>query len=553
MIEDLNIRALKKKIENAAGLLNDKVNIVVKESFILDTLELFKKEEITQNDFFKKFDELIKGIDSTIEGNPSKSEKIKKKYPISDKSKNKYEIDFNDKTFKFEFYLNTDNDLIFTHFDELIDSPKVTMWQDLIVPILLSFAISIYFRCQFCFFLILFPALHIVLYFILKHTKNDKVIWINESSTDIFRKLARRRKICIRQIVYFFLNWGNMWFFCALLLLLFENIRNNKTFIVEFSSILVKGILAQLLPPSIVKWIAFTSEVTSEVTSIPNPIELLIEFIKKTPIEYISFGLEIIIFILVIILMFYSLTYLLRIWSLNIWSPSILSLLILLVGFFNKDNWVFVGILLVVVNQVLSKDIIFMSTNINIEKKQQLEKYTATYQGQTKEIKLKFITNIIIAFLYLLIIIFNKSLIIKPFLTLNNIHFQDFKFLDLFIIGTERIMALLMLSLFFRIPKFNLENYIDRIQLLIDYIANMVYQNNDLPIPKFKNEIRLFINEEIEPKETITNLVELPSDIKVIWSKEPDWSKDPNNCVAEVLVIYSDRSYHKHHVRLYIE
>ena len=66
-------------------------------------------------------------------------------------------------------------------------------------------------------------------------------------------------------------------------------------------------------------------------------------------------------------------------------------------------------------------------------------------------------------------------------------------------------------------------------------------------------EIRLFINEEIEPKETITNLLELPSDIKVIWSKEPDWSKDPNNCVAEVLVIYSDRSYHKHHVRLYIE
>ena len=528
MNENVNRQILNNKIDIAKNLLDNNVDLEVKESFILDTLELLK-EEMTVEEYSNQLVSLVRYLNPTLAEYSSEQNKNL----IYDKFKNKYEFDFNGNKFRFEFYHKTDNSLnslILTHFDKLIDGPKVTRKRDIVVPLLLSFAIWITFgiNCYSLLFLSL-PALNIILYIYLLSQKNEKIIWVNESSIDIFRKWARRRKIPDVQIIYFFLNWFNMWIFCVFLLILFFDIQNNKNIFVDYiGRLAVRTSLSNIDP-----FYLFSDKIYSFI-----------------PQEYVSFIVRIGILIFIIVLVFYGVTYLLRMWNLDIFSTAIITSLILLVGFLNKDYWIFVGIVLVIVNQLLSKDIIFMSTNVSIEKVQRLEKYMATYQGKINEVKLKFLTNTAIALLYLFIIIFNESLIIRPTLVFFNNDLPKFELLNMFIIGTERILVLSLIFLIFRNQKLNIKKYFNIVQLLLNYISDVIYKNNEFAAPKFVDEIHLSKNEKIDAIETITNLVELPSDIKVIWKEEPNWDINTEECLAEVIVIYSNRDFYTHQVRL---
>ena len=120
----------------------------------------------------------------------------------------------------------------------------------------------------------------------------------------------------------------------------------------------------------------------------------------------------------------------------------------------------------------------------------------------------------------------------------------------MFIIGTERIFVLSLIFFISRLPKLNVKKYFDKIQLLFNFISDVIYKNNEFVAPKFVDEIQLFKNEKIDAIETITNLVELPSDIKAIWAEEPNWDMNQDNCLVEVIVIYSDRRSFTHQVSL---
>ena len=524
MSENVNRQKLIDEIDFAKNLLENDVNLEVKESFISDTLELLK-EEITFEDYSKKLNDLLIELNSTLTTHSSEqNERL---------IKNEYEFNLNENTFRFEFYHkknNSSNSLNFTHFDKLIDGPKITKKRDLVVPILLFLAILITFGINLYSLLFLsLPIFNVILQLFLCYKKNDKIIWVNESSIDIFRKWGRRRKIPDIQIIYFLLSWLNMWLFSGFLLGLYYHIQKDSDILVDYiGKLAIKTGLINIDPFG---WLS----------------EIIYSFIPR---EFVSFTIRIGILIWIIFFIFYGLTFLLRIWSLNIFNTGIISSLILLVGFLSKDYWAFIGIVLVIVNQVLSKDIIFMSTNVSIEKIQMLEKYSGTHQGKINEVKLKFLTNTAIALLYLFIIIFNESLIIRPTFAFFGNNLPNFKLLDLFIIGTERIFVLSLMFFIFRLPELNVKKYFDKIQLLLNFISDVIYKNNEFVAPKFVDEIQLFKNEKIDAIETITNLVELPSDIKVIWAEEPNWDMNQDNCLVEVIVIYSDRRSFTHQVSL---
>lgn len=277
--------------------------------------------------------------------------------------------------------------------------------------------------------------------------------------------------------------------------------------------------------------------------------------ILATPNQTDNFYIVEMIVVLVIALStaILAVSYLLRIFNLNYWSTSLLTLFIVLIGFIGKDYWAFVALIFVIVNQILSKDIIYLTTHLNLSRKKDLQHYLSTFEGSGNEIRLKLKTNVAIALLYLFLIIFNDSKILKPFILFTSPNFPQNPLTNYLLIGIERIVVLCLLYVLLKNPRFSINRNKERIQILINYIASKLYKNVEELTPSFKDELQLYKNEKIEPSELIDNLSIIPSDAKVYWIREPNWDSNDKEIEVEVGVVYSNRSLYRHKSALFRE
>ena len=489
MMEKIDQDFVRSKINNINGI----VHVEIKESFLLDVVELLNVNIIKLDQFIEEYVDLIVKVNQEILKNQLLPEEKREKFPIY-------------KKYNFEFYFDYNNlRLVVIHFDKLVKENLITEWRDIFASIAMIFILIGYFIYGKSKDLQVYPLLilfilnfsHIILFLILKFNKqvtntNYKVIWVNkDSSLDLFRKLFRNRSVPDKYMVYFFLNWLNIWLFALLIL------------------------------------------------SIPNPKDKFYAIVMPL----------VIVFVLYIAVK--ALGYLLRIFNLNYWKTSLLTSIILLIGFIGKEYWPFVALVFVIVNQVLSKDLLYLATNINLSRKEGLEHYLSTFEGRENEIRLRFRINVVIALLYLFLIIFNESKFLKPLLLFTISNFPQNDLTNYLLTGVERIIVLALIYMVLKSSKFRFNQRKDEIQILINYVASKLYKNTEKSIPIFKDALQLHEKEKIEPSELINNLSILPSDIKVYWIKEPNWNSEENTLEAEVGVVYSDRSLYTHKCTLY--
>lgn len=496
MVGKINENVISSKIKNINGI----IHVDTQESFLLDVVELVNAERIAVEQFIEKYLDLIVKLNKEILKKQLLPEKKRKKFSIRNEFNNQLEFELEEDVFKFEFYFDYNKmKLVMVHFDKMIKENQITKWRDIIIPVCMIILIMYFIfgktpnTPQIWSLLLLFlvDVGHLILFGILRKSKrvinkNNKVIWINKSSFDFFRKWYRNRSVPDIYKIYFFLNWLNMWSF-SLLILATPN-QEDDFYIVEMIVVLVLALA-----------IAIT-----------------------------------------------AVGYLLRIFNLNYWSTSLLTLIIFLIGFIGKDYWSFVVLVFVIVNQILSKDIIYLTTDLNLSRKQGLQHYLSSFEGSENEIRLKLQTNIAIALLYLFLIIFHDSKILKPFILFTSPNFPQNPLTDYLLIGIERIILLFLLYMLLKNPRFSINKYKERIQILINYIASKLYKNVEELNPSFKDELQLYKNEKIEPTELINNLSTIPSGAKVYWIREPNWDSEDKEIEVEIGVVYSDRSLYRH-------
>lgn len=488
--------------------------VETRESFVSDIKELVDAGFITKSEVDKNYDELVEKINTILLSYQDQSN-IKKKYPIYEELKNRYEFKINDQKFNFEFFFDsTRNILVFSHFDKLIEDKEVTTKTDfglfigvLLFNLLLSFFIlpgEVKSRpLSFWFYIFALPTVNILIYGLVwykSHNKKNYTIWVNQNSIDHYRKLFRARTVSDLNKIYYFVSWLNLWFFCLILLSIPTGPNGS-----------VKSILCSLL-----------------------------------------------FLLITVMLMIYSVGYLLKMFRMTYWNISILSILLLLIGFLNKDYWAFIALVFVIVNQLLSKDILFLSNTITPEEIQKIETSLDTYTRKADTIRLTFQTNIVIAGLYLFIMIFNKSRFLVQLIQALGPNLKLNGTITTMITGIERLFLLALFVLFLKADTHWIvrckNKLINQFHSLVDYISDKLYRNKKLSEPNFREEFYVFPDEQISPKDLIANITDLPSDIKMIWQSEPgvDWKTDPNQTEfnSELLIIYPDRTYYKGNVLL---
>jgi hypothetical protein len=479
-----------------------------RESFDRDIKELVDAGLIIKSEVDKNYDKLVEKINNILLSCQDQSN-IKKKYPIYEELKNRYEFSINDQKFNFEFFFDTTrNVLVFLHFDKLIEDKEVTTITDFTL-FFLALLVNLIFVIinkppLFSFISILvLPVINIFLFiFVCYNSKKRKnyTIWVNQNSIDQYRKLFRARTVSDLNKIYYFVSWLNLWIFCLILVAIFTGYNGS-------------------------------------------PIEILV-----SPVVLLG----------TVIIMFYSLGYLLKMFRMTYWNVSILSILLFLIGFLNKDNWAFIALVFVIVNQLLSKDILFLSNTLTPEEIQKIETSLDTYTRKADKIRLTFQTNIVIVGVYLFIIIFNKSLFLVQFIQALNPYLKLNCTIITVITGIERLIFLVLFvfslktDIHWVVERKN--KLINQFHSLVDYISDKLYRNKRLAEPTFREEFYVFPDEQISPKDLIVNLTDLPSDIKMIWQSEPgiDWKTDPNQTEfnSELLIIYPDRTYYKGNVLL---
>ena len=491
-------------------------SIETKESFLLDVNELVQENFIKLEEINSNIGRLVKEINDVLLSN---SEDVNNKdILLYNRFNNRFKFIADGQIFNFEFYYSKkDNKLVLIHFDKLIKDNNITHKRDLFLFIVELIVISILvivsvlnksskFSHSLIYVFIL-PLLNIILYVIAsKSEKKNYTIWMNQNSIDLYRKLYRSKKVSDLNKSYYFISWLNAWYLCTILLSIPASIKTN----------------------------------------LPDLI-------------YLAF------FIIVLSLMFYSAGYILRMFRLTYLNLSFLSILIFLIGFVNKDYWAFIALLFVIVNQLLSKDILYLSKRITLDELQKLEVELNTYTNKADEIRLKFQTNIAIACVYLFILFHNKPFIsetiIKILKLFNNeicIDLSTANTINTMAIGIERIIFLIFFVIILRTDKHHIQKFrekiINQIQIIIDFIVEKLYKNKRLSVPIFKKEISVFPNEKLIPSDVISNIADLPSNIKVVWQADPnkEWINDINNSKFEstVFVIYPDRSYYKSNIIL---
>ena len=482
-------------------------DISIQDDFILDVEELKGKfDEIKEETFEEKFQELVKQVNTAFLNDQNQSDK-KFRDIVYKEYGNKFRIEIAKHELIFEFYFDKKNNkLVFTHFDKLVRSKKVfrktDMWilfAQLFVLITILF-VAIYKKqpIQLKSILAVFtlPVINLILLFTVRHREhraNDKTIWVNQETFDLFRKWFRSSNISDWTRIFYFVSWLNLWLFCLVLL------------------------------------------------SIPTGS---------------NFWLTVGIVLLVLIIVLYAIQYLLKMFNSHYLSTFILTTLVFFIGFLNKDYWAFVALVSVIVNQVLSKDIIYLANDYKLEERYDIESKIDSFVGKANEIKLKVQSNIIIAFIYLIIVFYNKSILLKPVLEFLSpkLKTDPIEGINILALGVERIVLLVF---FISVLISNIRwisalrrKIEDWLQILVNYVSHKLYNDMNWAKPIFKDEFSIFPNEDIEPKELISNFKDLPSDTKVIWVNKPNWSSSQKQCNVEVLVIYPNREHSKHSVVL---
>lgn len=411
----------KKKLLN--DLLENKYydfKIELKDSFILDLKELEENSHITREDFKTEFGKLLHEVNISLMDN----ENQKKKNIIYEKYNDKYCINVNGHHFTFEFYFSKrDNKLNFNYFNKIIYSDKVVKIKELVIWFFELFCISI--LCKNVEIDMLLKSIVIFLMIVnfilfivvICRQKYEKTIWVNEKSFDSYRKWIRRRNVSDLSRFYYVTCLLNQWIFCLFLL-------SIKSVVVEIMAILV---------------------------------------------------------IICVILYVNSINYLFKMYRLNVVSGGILMLVLVSIGYLNKDTWTLIALLFVILTQIFSEDIIYLSDEYSNKKRRKFEKYKDTPKGKEKIIKLKFKINIVILFCYMFIMICDKSRILVPLISI----FVEEKLRNsipcLLILAVERISILSLILMLLKseisfVVKYR-KKFIDKFQIIINYIAK-----NQFPI-----------------------------------------------------------------------
>ncbi|MFI3068318.1 Rib/alpha-like domain-containing protein [Streptococcus suis] len=503
----MNDKSLRDEVNESLVNYSGTLTVEIKDSFFLDVEELIRKEFISKQSFLDSLQGLVDKIIICL--NSQSQINNKSKNIVYSVYKNRYEQSLNDHSFNFDFYYNPkENKLVFIHFDKLIPADKVAKKRDffislfVIATILAIHAFNMFINnytlnMKLVIISLILPLLNLILFFVVKCRDNknvDKAIWVNKNSIDLFRKWFRSQQFSEWTKWYYFISWLNLWIFCMILLVSIIPIGKD----------------------------ALTG--------------LLISFLVLS---------------LVVALMWYSINYLLKMVNLNYWNTILLTLILFLIGFLSKDNWAFVALIFVIVNQIVSKDIIYLSNNFTVNEQRSIEKKLITNRGHSNEIKMKFQINIVIAMVYLFVIIFNDSKLFKPLFTFIN---PQVAIPDLLITGLERIVLLVIILCILKstitwIANIRREIF-GKIQILFNHTSEKLYGELKNSEPIFRESITLFHDEEIKPEEVIENFQDLPLGVKVIWSVQPDWTSNQTECTAEIVVIYADRNYTKHSVHL---
>ena len=156
-------------------------------------------------------------------------------------------------------------------------------------------------------------------------------------------------------------------------------------------------------------------------------------------------------------------------------------LVLVSIGYLNKDTWTLIALLFVILTQIFSEDIIYLSDEYSNKKRRKFEKYKDTPKGKEKIIKLKFKINIVILFCYMFIMICDKSRILVPLISI----FVEEKLRNsipcLLILAVERISILSLILMLLKseisfVVKYR-KKFIDKFQIIINYIAK-----NQFPI-----------------------------------------------------------------------
>ncbi|MGV3310834.1 hypothetical protein ACEE16_02615 [Streptococcus suis] len=503
----MNDKSLRDEVNESLVNYSGTLTVEIKDSFFLDVEELIRKDFISKQSFLVSLQGLVDKIIVCL--NSQSQTNNKSKNIVYSVYKNRYEQSLNDHSFNFDFYYNPkENKLFFIHFDKLIPAEKVAKKREffislfVIATILAIHAFKIFINnytpnMKLVIISLILPLLNLILFFAVKWRDNknvDKAIWVNKNSIDLFRKRFRSQQFSEWTKWYYFISWLNLWIFCMILLVSIIPIG--------------KGALTGLL---------------------------------------ISFF----VLSLVVALMGYSINYLLKMVNLNYWTTILLTLILFLIGFLSKDNWAFVALIFVIVNQILSKDIIYLSNNFTVDEQRSIEKKLITNRGHSNEIKMKFQVNIAIVIVYLIIIILNDSKLLKPLLEYIS---PKAPLPDLLITGIERIVLMIFLLTILKssinwIANIRREIF-GKIQILFNHTSEKLYDELKNSEPIFRESITLFHDEEIKPEEVIENFQDLPLGVKVIWSVQPDWTSNQTECTAEIVVIYADRNYTKHSVHL---
>jgi|GEM_PF-4956275 membrane protein len=468
------------KLNHCLKNLNCDFSVNITRTCELDITELIKCDILNENYLFEICEKLFKEIQRVkSENNEIPNWQLKfLKNPISKELKNQYTIEHHTGLLRFIFYFDYDkNELkIFNIFYLEKSNRKISKFDFCLITleVILYIMSSCYYRFSDIGIFSILCLAHIVILFICCN-KVSYAIWIDKNSKNIFRKWYRSIQFENEWMLYYFISWLNIWLFSLFIL------------------------------------------------TVPNKLPII------GNIDLVS------TILITVFLMVYAFHRLLKVVKIS-WKQLIVLIIgIFIAGFYSKDYWVVVALIFVVVNQMLSKDLLYLSSKVSDHKIRDNQGAINLIKRERKEIRMKSIANIVMIFLYLFTIFFNRSYIVTPIIKVLNPDIKINSELCFFFLGIERV---LLLSLFIVIIYSTRKKLLLFYQNLVDKIVDFFYQENETPLPVFKKEIEFYIGEDIQPKDMIDNIEELPPETKVIWIKEPKGL----SCIAEVLVIYPDRT-----------
>lgn len=407
-------------------------------------------------------------------------------------SKNNYSLKLDDHEFDLRIEFDKkENTLFFVNFDKLVEYKEIIGKGNYIYLLLeFSFSAFVYFKfidklqpIYTTTYMLTINILILLLFFyeLYKEIKGKKkTIWVDEDSFDIFRKWFRKRVKSDSSRFFYFLRWINIWGLCLILV----------------------------------------------------------------SINYNCITCLVLNLIIVILLMVYSINHLLKMFNLDYLMAFILISMVFLIGFLSEKNWGFVLLIIVVINQLFSSNILYISKNISKTEQKWIFDRLDTYAVKQKEIMAKLQISIFTAILYLFLKIYSSSFITNFLITIKILSCENTKgYISMINLGIERIVILVILVNVFMLDwKYiseKREKFYKKCQIIVNFISSKIYGDFMIPAPEVIKEMYIYPNEKIEPKELIKNLDDLPKDIKIFWRREPKFNSKNQKINVEIIIRYS--------------